>query len=238
MNKFPREDLKPDLDRLEINFAARGDSPPVTFDEAREHFEHHHSIHPALDTALSGEIADRVYAALMISAFDPERARTALRGLTAESETLLVQDEVGFGSVRIEARFVAENFLQGRRVGEGLVGIARRLENWRGAAWLETRDRPALMVPHLPDVATVLRLISDDPEAASQIARELAESDSLAGKFFAATIFEATDDAARRSLLEELRGDTTELSVRTGDIAILVPARDIAAAMLEMRDVF
>lgn len=238
MNEFPREEIKLALERLEINFAARGESPPVSLAEAGEYFETNHALHPKLSESLAGDVSDRFYAALMISVFDPETATDALNALRAESTPILVQDEVGFGSVKAEARFVAENILAGRGVGEGLVRTARELENWRGAAWIETRDRPSIMAPHLPAVASVMRMIADAPDEAAALAREIARSDSIAGKFFAATIFGVIDNAAQRALLDELRTESTELSVRTGDVAILVPARDIAAAMLEDRGVF
>lgn len=238
MTEFPRDEIKQDLDRLEINFAARGETFPVSLAEAREHFSGRRAIHPKLIEALRGDVAKRIYAALMMSAFDAETSIAALRALTAESTTVLVQDEVGFGSVKVEARFVAGNVLEGRGVGEGLVRIARELENWRSAAWLETRDRPAIMVPHFPDVQVVLKLIADAPDDAANLARDLAKSDSVAGKFFAATIFGVVDESARRALLDELTDETVELSVKNGDIAFLVPAREIASAMLDGRGIF
>lgn len=238
--------LESDLSALNTNFYERDTPPgksvktfsPPTLAEVENNYAQDSKLRENISELLDGSDAiKRLYAAVLVSEVDWEKARDVLEKLSDNATQVKVQARLGFSVVETTIAIPARDFLNERQIRGTNFTKEENLNRWAAAISKERhqskREFDAGFLPKWKDVL-------DARENAGQMERLRAEIDRLkngdgaAEKFYAAALLGAIDESESKKVLESLLTEKTEVLVGYGDLKHNMPANQVAESMLNL----
>ncbi len=238
--------LRRNLFYLELNFSAvdpetrrtyRSFSPP-TFVEAKKYQQSNNETHPLVIEMLAGDAAQKLYAAILLSEIDRLKSESLLTELAQSSEIIKVQNKVGHGLIEIPVKYAAQSFQKTGDIRTGFIETAEHLSKWKIAIAHEARRNNKPFAPEiLPTAEEVFEASADRKSELHRKMIELSDDEIISKRFFAASVLQEIDEPAARRILEDLQTNDTSVAVLFGDIMHEIPAREVASAILEKRQI-
>lgn len=232
MDSRERSRLEFYLSRIKANIA---DQTLPTLDETLAGYEGNSELLEKISNVTRLGPVERLYAAVLVSTVDREKADELLSDLKADKTSLSIQRPIGHSTVRIPLGLFARDFVENKSFHGEHLGHIEALDNWKIAISAEKRRTgKSAEVEALPRYDEVLDA-KVDAERIPELQRRVAKlkNGSVAERFYAAALLDFVDEEAEsRAILEDLKKETTEVSLLRGDTTLNFPANKIAAELL------